>query len=1070
MNGPLLLSLIIMQEAPLDPAQTRAQQRLKSLRKSPGFRLIAHSQLFLHAWQMEMDYPPPLRTYVRTELDRLLKQKIPGTLSPDTVYIRFTTEHDPAIANDGSEHFSLRLSLTELGMACFDSNYFLALTHCQVDNDALSPAIPGLSASALLEMLSSTSWDLGYDNYFSRFWSRHEKTYRALSKLAFLDQLARQHSRKKISHEGYQLALETLGLKHYPTSPDCMTEVTRGQQAELHMLSVNGDLVPGIFQLRSKTTSHCFIHILGSKNVTEYISDDPRQMTARLLDALRAASGLVHLPDADTPWRTTTVQGATLVEGDLFDALARAQKHLGIIDESHDALGRPIIVDVLKPIKRSLALVSAVDIWNVQPQILRQIPVAERSAGQLMRNALFTRYGLLLNPNHVFIRYLPGTSTTPLGDARHPVNHVHVPDPQPINLGTALINNYRVEHPEGYIDHGGRSVVYLDPTGKGEWAAERALTISAEDIEDTVKSIDFLALMSGQVIEFWDRHKDDIEQAFRSGLIAQAVIGLKSGNLTRSGFDKVVKAMEPARDDRLQWRALGFNVYSILFDGVQRQYCAGLLLLEEHGKPGMILYQAGRPKAFKEFQHREQLISHLRSSAADEAWRQSVLDYVPGRHRERLAYLLKVWGGQPPDEAVSLLRPWAEVIHNTDVQDARANRLYEKPLSEPPFVFMHRTLKSNELEDIQTQIVTSREVSLRYWTRHLSHLQLLLAPMSLLFAPGAIASLAIELGILSLDIASANLPGYRGKEKQQVILTVLSLGLLELGPATPRLLQSLKNLGAPRRVGNSGGRNLTIGNRAFSSVLNSSMQPRKTHLDRFFHTDSVLKTWNVPGHLASGRVPVKAWKLERRFLLWTSNRKQANTLLVSTHGQSLPWSRTTAIPNGTDIYTYAPDGHILIDPNVRHVANRRVKPFAISNNTGNTPVPPLPPLVMTDKVMAGTSTAGRLKNYTVSKFQNAGDIYQETYDDICDVVSNSNSSPFRGQLPPTPIDVLTVRNRFGMRPPNLEELFTTLAAQGIHYDKILLVHCRCTTINALLKRAPSFVAPSILPQDHPDLA
>ncbi|EPN02924.1 hypothetical protein A259_24970, partial [Pseudomonas syringae pv. actinidiae ICMP 19070] len=66
----------------------------------------------------------------------------------------------------------------------------------------------------------------------------------------------------------------------------------------------------------------------------------------------------------------------------------------------------------------------------------------------------------------------------------------------------------------------------------------------------------------------------------------------------------------------------------------------------------------------------------------------------------------------------------------------------------------------------------------------------------------------------------------------------------------------------------------------------------------------------------------------------------------------------------------------------------------------------------------------------------------------------------RGWLPPTPTDVLTVRNRFGMTPPSLADLFNSLSIQGIHYDRILLVHCRCAAISAVLRRAPVYHAPT----------
>ncbi|EGH13479.1 hypothetical protein Pgy4_14386, partial [Pseudomonas savastanoi pv. glycinea str. race 4] len=186
----------------------------------------------------------------------------------------------------------------------------------------------------------------------------------------------------------------------------------------------------------------------------------------------------------------------------------------------------------------------------------------------------------------------------------------------------------------------------------------------------------------------------------------------------------------------------------------------------------------------------------------------------------------------------------------------------------------------------------------------------------------------------------------------------------------------------------------------------------------------------------------------------------ARTLVVSTHGYYTPWTATVKIPKGTEIRTYAPHGYELVDPKLHRIVNKNARPFAISNTKENIlmyPVAAHEPLLMTDKIIAGTSLPGRLKNYSLSKFQTTS---YETYDDIARVVGNSNASPLKGWLPPTPMDVLTVRNRFGKTPPSLSDLFNSLSTQGIHYDRVLLVHCRCAAISALLRRTPVYHPPA----------
>jgi hypothetical protein len=230
------------------------------------------------------------------------------------------------------------------------------------------------------------------------------------------------------------------------------------------------------------------------------------------------------------------------------------------------------------------------------------------------------------------------------------------------------------------------------------------------------------------------------------------------------------------------------------------------------------------------------------------------------------------------------------------------------------------------------------------------------------------------------------------------------------------------------------------------------MRNRNTRFEKFFHTDTVLKSWNIPGHLAFSTLTVKAWKLHRQFLLWTAEGSQARTLVVSSHGYFLPWSKKAVIPNGTELGVYAPHGFELVDPRLHRVVSKQAVPFARLNARYNTLANPLDqPYELTERLLAGTARPGMIKNYTLAKFQTP---QGESYRDISHIVRNSNQSPFMSTLPPSPMDVLTVRNRFGMPPPTLERLFDVLFETGIHYDRILLVHCRCSAFKSLLGMAP----------------
>lgn len=1030
------------------------RQRLENLTKSPGFKLIAHSPLLLKATQLDMDYPPTLRTYIREQLKHLLQQTTGKALSPDKLSIRFCTETNPEVDDQGRERYSRRMTLTDIGVLSFNGAMMRALLQYTFADKPLDKSTPALTAQAALNLIINSRWFLDYPALMESFWARHRGTYRALAKLSFLDKLARHYARKQITREGYELALDALGLEAFPDSAACLEISARGQRAVAHLLSINDQNLPDAFQIRSNNTSHCFIHMPGGRTPTvEYISNEPTHMSKKFVDALKTLPGL-H--DYSGPARLTEING------DIFSAITAAQEKR-CRDYIETQVGLSAQPHPFKTIERGLSLLGAVDIWQSAPEVLQQIPVPLTTAARIMAKALREKHQWGVNPDQVFIRYLRGQSTTPLGDARHPALDIQVPDEKPISLSEALVSNYRVASPVGYIDNGGRNAVYLDVTGTGKWDARQELPMDAQAIENVIREINFLNVMHQEIDEFWAQHKAAIEATLQGQFVTQALLCLKHRTVQRHGFDLIVNALEQLniknRGVRVQWSIPGVYLQHSLFDGPTAQYCPSLLVLSHPEKTQRVLYQAGALKAFVEFENEELLNRYLRHAARSQTWRGTLLDYVPVRHHERLTYILKVWAGDRlPSEPVSLLRPWTDVLINQDTRKVLAQELSEQNVTESPFAHIASMLRQNSLWNADDTVVTSQEVSLRYWTRQLHHLQFLMAPMSILLTPALIASLAIELGVTALNISSANLPGARYAEKQQALLSALSVGLLQLPPAMPRLTNALRKLTAPVKPVLTPAIASASSTKNFSIWLNRSMLNRETRMESFFSTEAVLKAWTLPGHPSFSTLAVKAWKLKRQFLLWTAETRQARTLVVSSHGYYLPWSKNAAIPNGTELHVYAPHGHELVDPGLHRAVSKQASPFALLDTQRPIPSSSLAhPYVLTDKLLAGTSRPGMIKNYTLAKFQSP---YGESYQDISHVVRNSNQSPFRNTLSPTsPMDVLTVRNRFGMPPPDLEHLFNALSEAGIHYDRILLLHCRCSAFKSMFGLSPVYRVP-----------
>jgi hypothetical protein len=1036
-----------------EPANVARLKRLKTLRARPGFSLVASSSLLLKVCQMDMDYPPSLRDYVGLALKQLLRDITGKDLQPDAIRVRFTTDTNPEVDTQGRERFSRSLSLTDIALLSLNQNIGPELKQYRFADKPLDESAPELTVTFTINLIAHSTWLDDYTALLERLWNDHRATYRAVAKLSFLDRLAHYHERKLISPAGYVLALEALGLKTFPGSDLALLAPVRGGLSTVYMLTLGETTLPGIVQVQSNTTSHCFIHKLYCNQAPgEYVSDQPEQMLRKLVEAIEPGSNPEH-PGGKARLR--------IIQGDVFTAVTAAQETLSMdfLRQDVGLAGQP---DIFPVIERGMRLFGAVDIWQSEPGILHRLPAPLSVAKAVMTDALRRRHGMSHDPDKVFLRYLRGHLLQPLGHVRQAGNDFSIPDDKPISLSEALVYNYRVPAATGYIDHGARNVVYLDPAGKGEWATERELKIAAGDIEAIVRETDFLSLMNRNILSFSEQNRADVEAALQSQFARQALVCLKAGSLQRGGFDLISSALEHlaagTQGTPVDWKTPGLFLQYSAFEAPSPQYCPSLLILSHPSGSRRVLYQAGTLKAFHEFNDERELDHYLRQAARDAAWRQAVLSYVPLRQQQRLDYIMKVWSGaQLPTEPVSTLRPWTDTLLNQDTRLALANNKDERQVTASPFAYIRQTLEQNNEWDAQDTIVTSHEVTLLDWSRRLNHLQLLLAPMSVLLTPAAVASLVTELGIASLSIASAHLPGARHAEKKQAMLELLTLGLLRLPPVMPRLANALSRISTPARVATRATSRIADGNRSFSQWLARATRPRQTTFARFPDTNTLLKCWSIPGNPALSTLPVRAWKLRRQFLLWTAESRKARTLVVSTHGYYLPWSNTARIPNGTELQVYAPHGHILVDPGLHRVVSRKTQPLAVLTLAGNRPaINRLHPYVLTDKLMAGTSTPGSIRNYSLSKFQTPDG---ESYQSIGRIVRNSNSSALGGQVPHGPMDVLTVRNRFGTPHPTLEHLFDALFDHGIHYDRIVLLHCRCAALKALLGQAPVYTAP-----------
>nr|WP_314575045.1 DUF6543 domain-containing protein [uncultured Pseudomonas sp.] len=1053
-------------DSPTVQLRTLAHKRLAQRRKSPVAHLLSGSFWILKAWQLDIECPAPLSAWLDQRLSEHLTENFGMTVDLDALHIDVRTEDNPAVDINGDEHFDLRLSLRQLVRASTHASSFTALQRCAEPKGPVHGAPVELTVEQLFKLLMSVNWVDEHEALSGQFWARHLDTWQLLAKLSFLDHLNHLQQRKKISADGYRLALDAMGLTDFPKTLEQVHDNPRPRRSTVQGVTLNDEAIPGIFHMRSHF-GHCFIHMLGDRaSCCEYICDDAPWQPQKVLDALNASPW--HRQHLDLSHASPRFELSEPI-ADLFLYLGNAQQQFSterLWDADFLELAQDISADeedlLLAPIRPALALISALDHWHDEAQLLRRIPTLLGSADKLMGKWLQQDHAVAIDPQHVFVRYLRGHAIRPWGHPRIPANHVLVvPDEQPIALGQALVQNFRAHNPMGYEDHGGRWVVYSDGSGEGVWSEENVLSVSATQVEAQIRSADFPGWMADRLRRFWDRQGAASEQRLLTTFIGQALFSLKTGDLSAAAFNLLVTALEedhtPGKPRKTCWSALGFYLPNGPLASAHGPACPGLLFLRHRDQPGGVLYQAGQQQAFLEFSSRQPLIEHLCRCAADEHWRETLLNYMPLRFQSSLSYILQLWGGvKRPPEPVSRLRPWTDVIYTEAVHKARARELAEHDICGSPIAFLLKHLRQNSLDDADDSIVTDRELVIDYWTQQLNRLQVLLAPMAFFLPPAAIATLTASAASLALNLQAANLPGYREAERRQVMVAILSLGLLQLAPATPRLLRAFGRFSAPDNLFRVARTVAPLRN--FGIWLQRATHSRRSFLDRFFNGAGPLKNWHVAGNAVYGTQPVRVWKLGKKFLLWTSDQSQARTLVVSSHGYYLPWTRTTAVPNGTELRTYAPHGYELVDPGLHKVASQAIKPYALLNDVQSRPGPgigPFPDLNEANRLMGGTSLPGQIKNYSLSKFQS--DSY-ESYRDISHIVRNTQQPPLPTSLPAAPMDVLTVRNRFGMNSPTLQDLFAQLHHHGIHYDRILLVHCRCSAISSLLGRSPKYSA------------
>jgi hypothetical protein len=212
-------------------------KQLARMRNSPVARLLEGSTWILKAWQLDLDFPPSIHAYLDQRLEEALRERLGRPIDLDALHIHFTTVENPTVENNGEEHFDLRLSVRDLGRAVLDPPAFLALKRCAEPDRTLLEDVPHFTLTTLFTLLIEAHWTREYEASVERFWERHGETWRMLATLSFLEGLRMSQRRKRISTDGYVLALDAAGFEWFPKTLSALTTDKHTHRSAVHLLT-----------------------------------------------------------------------------------------------------------------------------------------------------------------------------------------------------------------------------------------------------------------------------------------------------------------------------------------------------------------------------------------------------------------------------------------------------------------------------------------------------------------------------------------------------------------------------------------------------------------------------------------------------------------------------------------------------------------------------------------------------------------------------------------------------------------------------------------------------------------
>ncbi len=490
-----------------------------------------------------------------------------------------------------------------------------------------------------------------------------------------------------------------------------------------------------------------------------------------------------------------------------------------------------------------------------------------------------------------------------------------------------------------------------------------------------------------------------------------------------------------------------------------------MFIFRDTSQQRVILYIAGNTNAFFAFTSYEKCICFLEENARSTfKWQKLLTSHFSIEVQEPVLEALKQ--GPYVEGGTSLLN--APYSRPTDCSFDHAfiqHPITTKPIEKSLFEVIQKNIQERSYLDASTIITSDEELMLKRIISIAEFMEIMLLVPSFGFP---ILNWAILLALVT-EVA-ANLYMAKNsdtvKERHQAAIDagINSVeALLIIAFLNFRSLKFSKNQNLPEIIiqDQEETRAIASGSGIFSFSLKTPVSE-----EIFFDTTESMKVWQMAD--SDGLLhylDAKAWFLDKKFLLFTGKTNKSNHLIISSHGGYFPKSDIIGVPKNTELVVLGPHGWQIFDPGTAKIAKGLVIPYGIINEStaiptqtalypslfSHSPNVHIHPRQTDVKLLAGTNVPGHIRNYTLHKYQKFG-AGQESYLDIVQIVHHSRH-PFPSiyKIGFKPVDVLTVRNRGGMLPPTLKDVFESLQSRGIHYDRITLEFCRANQKKSLIR-------------------